>query len=85
MKFGYVLFLGGVPVGSPTSTGDFVCVSPKKKATWDEYSILSSSVVVLLVQLQGSAVRIPKNRRPARASYDVKSFSKRLVFYSPNL
>ena len=33
-------------------------------------------MVVLLVQLQGSAVWIPKNRRPARASYDVKSFSQ---------
>ena len=36
-------------------------------------------MVVLLVQLQGSAVQIPKNQRPARTSYDVKSFSIRLV------
>jgi hypothetical protein len=49
--------LGGVPVGSPTSTGHFmwcvcdvcvmcvwsVCVLPKKKATGDEYSILQTS------------------------------------------
>jgi hypothetical protein len=31
------------------------------------------SVAVLLVQLQGSAVQIPKNRRPARTTYDVTS------------
>ena len=27
---------------------------------------------------EGSVVQIPKNRRPARASYDIKSFSKQL-------
>ena len=40
-----------------------------------------SSVVVLLEQLQGSAVRIPINWRPARVSFDIKSFSKQLVDY----
>jgi hypothetical protein len=45
--------LGGVPEGSPTSTGGFVCVMyvcvmcvcvlPKKKTTGDGYSILQNS------------------------------------------
>ena len=36
-------FLGGVPVGSPTSTGDFVCGVTKKESYRVEYSILQTS------------------------------------------
>ena len=46
-----VLFLGGVPVGSPTSTGDFVCSVTKKESYRVEYSILQTSTEARMAPL----------------------------------